>query len=47
MIINDALMNNGDKPIMFNPMGLAVFDIAIGHYYLNKLIEMNIGTFLD
>lgn len=30
--------------IMFNPMGMAVFDVAIGDYYLNKALENGIGT---
>lgn len=28
-------------PVMFNPMGMAVFDIAIGTYFLYKLSETN------
>lgn len=31
------------KPIMFNPMGLAVFDIAISHYYYQKLLYLGYG----
>lgn len=33
--------------IMFNPMGMAVFDIAIGNYYVNKASELNIGQELE
>ena len=29
-----------DQPIMFNPMGMAVFDIAVGCYYDRKLREI-------
>jgi N-[(2S)-2-amino-2-carboxyethyl]-L-glutamate dehydrogenase len=28
---------------MFNPMGMAVFDIAIGAYYYKQALERNIG----
>ncbi|NLR57662.1 2,3-diaminopropionate biosynthesis protein SbnB [Chitinophaga polysaccharea] len=30
-----------DVPVMFNPMGMAVFDIAIGTYFLHKLSQTN------
>lgn len=30
-------------PIMFNPMGMAVFDIAIAKYYAEKAKEGNLG----
>jgi ornithine cyclodeaminase len=32
-----------DKTIMFNPMGMAVFDIAVGGYYYRKAIDHGIG----
>jgi len=32
-----------DKPIMFNPMGMAVFDIAIAKYYFDKAKKNKIG----
>ncbi len=35
-----------DIPIMFNPMGMAVFDIAIASYYYDLAVENNIGTIL-
>ena len=28
---------------MFNPMGMAIFDMAIGKYYLNYAKQNNIG----
>lgn len=31
-------------PIMFNPMGMAIFDIAIASYYYDIAIKNNIGT---
>lgn len=37
---------NMEKTIMFNPMGMAVFDIAIGGYYYHEALKENIGTML-
>ena len=31
------------KWIVFNPMGLGIFDIAISSYYYHKLINMGYG----
>lgn len=36
-----------EQCIMFNPMGMGVFDIAIGSYYLDKSKDRKIGTDLD
>lgn len=33
--------------IMFNPMGMGVFDIAISQYYYEKAIKLGIGTELE
>lgn len=33
--------------IMFNPMGMAVYDIAVGRYYVNKANDMKVGVNLD
>jgi len=33
-----------NKVVMFNPMGMAVFDIAISQYYFTKAKELGIGT---
>ena len=35
------------KVIMFNPMGMAIYDIAISKYYLDKSIEQGIGLILE
>lgn len=32
---------------MFNPFGMSTYDIAIGNYYYNKIIENNYGTLLS
>lgn len=36
-----------DEAIMFNPMGMAVFDIAMGRYYLDKATAMHVGRELE
>lgn len=36
-----------DAPIMFNPMGMAVFDMAVGTYYLREAESRNIGLRLE
>lgn len=51
--IVDVLCNNcfneysEDDVIMFNPMGMAVFDIALGKYYANRASELSIGQISD
>ena len=51
--IVDVICNNCfedfsiDSVIMFNPMGMATFDIAIGVYYINKALEIGVGHNLD
>jgi 2,3-diaminopropionate biosynthesis protein SbnB len=32
-----------DEPIMFNPMGMAVFDVATGRYYMDLARKMKVG----
>ena len=36
-----------EEAILFNPMGMAVFDIATGHYYINKARALKIGLELE
>jgi ornithine cyclodeaminase len=44
---NDALDNRStDDVVMFNPMGMAVFDIAIGGYYYREAEENQIGMLM-
>ena len=38
------LENVEDKVVMFNPMGMAVFDMAVSRYYFEKAKELEIGT---
>ncbi|OFX86565.1 MAG: 2,3-diaminopropionate biosynthesis protein SbnB [Bacteroidetes bacterium GWF2_33_16] len=51
--ICDIVMNNlyepfiNKNPILFNPMGMAVFDIAMGAYYYNLALKNLIGQDLN
>ena len=48
IIVNDYISSlPADQPIMFNPMGMAVFDIAIANHYLRLAEEMSQGVVLD
>ncbi|QDX92244.1 2,3-diaminopropionate biosynthesis protein SbnB [Brevibacillus laterosporus] len=48
--IVDVICKNGmqkfdkDQVIMFNPMGMAIFDIAVGSYYYDKAKSLQVGT---
>ncbi|XYI02622.1 2,3-diaminopropionate biosynthesis protein SbnB [Sorangium sp. So ce1128] len=35
------------QPIMFNPMGMGVFDMAVAKYYYRKALAMEVGTQLE
>jgi ornithine cyclodeaminase len=51
--IGDVVCNNcledypENESIMFNPMGMAVFDISTGRYYMDKAKEMGIGLEIE
>jgi ornithine cyclodeaminase len=36
-----------EEVVMFNPMGMAAFDVAIGGYYYQEALRNKIGTLLD
>lgn len=36
-----------DQPVMFNPMGMAIFDVALARYYMDKAEELQVGLTLD
>jgi 2,3-diaminopropionate biosynthesis protein SbnB len=36
-----------DQAVLFNPMGMAIFDIAIGKYYVQKMKNESKGCILD
>ncbi len=47
VVVHNCLKDYGaDVPIMFNPMGMAVFDIAAAAYYMNEAHKKNIGLHL-
>lgn len=51
--IADVVLRNcvadypAEEAVMFNPMGMAIFDIAVGKYYLDKAVEMGLGQELE
>lgn len=50
--INDALdaplwKDLEQKVIMFNPMGMAAYDIAVGKYYFDQSLEKGVGVDLE
>lgn len=48
VVCNNCLVDYPeDEAIMFNPMGMGVFDIATGRYLLDKAREMGIGQDLE
>ena len=46
VLFKSALTNISKSPIMFNPMGLAIFDIAISKYYYQRLLCTGCGVSL-
>ncbi|HWK03640.1 MAG TPA: hypothetical protein VNS58_08410 [Puia sp.] len=47
VVCNDSLHGYTDEQvIMFNPMGMAIFDIAVGEYYYKLILERNSGIML-
>ncbi|MCP5050801.1 MAG: 2,3-diaminopropionate biosynthesis protein SbnB [bacterium] len=48
MVMHDCMEQYpADAPIMFNPMGMAVFDMAVGAYYLREARKRGIGQNLE
>jgi len=48
MVVNNCMKDYAvDVPIMFNPMGMAVFDMAVGTHYYREAGEKGIGRELD
>ena len=41
-----AFMRKAEDVVMFNPMGMAVFDISVGAYYLRLVKEKRGGATL-
>jgi 2,3-diaminopropionate biosynthesis protein SbnB len=47
VVVNHCMKHYApDAPIIFNPMGMALFDIALGAYYLEQAKKRNIGHHL-
>jgi ornithine cyclodeaminase len=48
MVVDNCMKNYpADIPIMFNPMGMAVFDMAVGTYFLKEAQKRGIGQELE
>lgn len=51
--ITDVVVRNAikefptDKAILFNPMGMAIFDVAIATYYYHQALKKEIGVLLE
>jgi len=47
VLAGDGLdLMDGNRTVMFNPMGMAVFDVAVGGYYYDQARCQGVGTFL-
>jgi 2,3-diaminopropionate biosynthesis protein SbnB len=46
IVCTDVLQGEEDAVIMFNPMGMAIFDIALGGYYYQEAINKKIGSIM-
>jgi ornithine cyclodeaminase len=46
IVCKDVLKEKEDAVVMFNPMGMAIFDIAIGGYYYHEAVRKNIGVMM-
>jgi ornithine cyclodeaminase len=46
-VVKDELPVRQTDTVMFNPMGMSVFDIAIGGYFVRKASEKNVGLLLS
>ncbi len=48
VVVNDCMKDYpADLPVMFNPMGMAVFDMALGTYYLREASQRKVGRQLE
>ena len=48
VVVNDCMNDYpAEEAVMFNPMGMALFDITTGRYYMDKAKEMGIGLELE
>jgi ornithine cyclodeaminase len=47
IVLKNAMYDPNNSTVMFNPMGMAIFDIAMAKHYLDLAIQKNIGTTLS
>jgi ornithine cyclodeaminase len=48
VVVNHCMKDYAEEaPIIFNPMGMALFDITVGAYYLEEAKKRNIGHYLQ
>ncbi|MBW8687193.1 2,3-diaminopropionate biosynthesis protein SbnB [Chitinophaga rhizophila] len=47
LLDNAVLDDAADSVVMFNPMGMAIFDIAVARYYFDRSEQLNIGQSLN
>lgn len=48
VVCRDALLDfSSEEPVLFCPMGMGVFDVAIAAYYANLAEEHGVGMVLD
>ncbi len=48
VVVNDCMADYpAEEVVMFNPMGMAIFDIATSKYYMDKAKELGIGQELE
>lgn len=46
VLFKDFFTHIENDPIMFNPMGMGIFDLAIANYFYKKGLENNLGVIL-
>jgi ornithine cyclodeaminase len=48
MVVDNCMADYpAEVPIMFNPMGMAVFDMAVGTYYVREAQKKGVGQELE
>lgn len=43
VVIGDCMVDYENDPVLFNPMGMAIFDIALGNYYYTQANQLKVG----
>lgn len=46
-LCGSAMKNIAEKVVMFNPMGMAAYDIAIAHHYYEQAMQRGVGLDLE